>query len=97
MPRSLSAGFPLVIALREDVGRALGAILVEDFDVKADLVSIDGLQLLELDYIDIGELLQPANVVPVVVKSLAFPSHGDRGYAALHAEPAASVVRHSSG
>ena len=91
MPRSLSAGFPLVIALREDVGRALGAILEEDFGVQADLVSIDGLQLLELDYIDIGELLQPSNVVPVVVKSLAFPSHGGRGYAALHAEPASVI------
>jgi ethanolamine utilization protein EutA (predicted chaperonin) len=73
MPRSLSAGFPLVVALREDVGRGLGAILEEDFAVKADLVSIDGLQLLELDYIDVGEVLQPAGVVPVVVKSLAFP------------------------
>jgi ethanolamine utilization protein EutA len=74
MPRSLSANFPLVIALREDVGRAIGAILEEEFDAHADLVSIDGLQLLELDYIDVGELLQPANVVPVVVKSLAFPT-----------------------
>jgi ethanolamine utilization protein EutA len=74
MPRSLSAGFPLVVALLEDVGRALGAILEEEFDVRADLVSIDGLQLLELDYIDVGELIQPANVVPVVVKSLAFPT-----------------------
>jgi ethanolamine utilization protein EutA len=36
-------------------------------------VSIDGLQLLELDYIDVGEVVQPANVVPVVVKSLTFP------------------------
>ncbi|HEY8694888.1 MAG TPA: ethanolamine ammonia-lyase reactivating factor EutA [Chloroflexota bacterium] len=86
MPRSLASGFPLLIALREDVGRALGAILQEDFEVKADLVSIDGLQLLELDYIDIGELLQPANVVPVVVKSLAFPSRAGHDYHALHAE-----------
>ncbi|HEX6513843.1 MAG TPA: ethanolamine ammonia-lyase reactivating factor EutA [Chloroflexota bacterium] len=85
MPRSLAAGFPLVIALREDVGQALGEILEEDFAVHADLVSIDGLQLLELDFIDIGELLQPANVVPVVVKSLAFPSHG-HVYTPLHAE-----------
>ncbi len=75
MPRALSSGFPLVLALREDVGRALGSILVEEFDVHADLVSIDGLQLLELDYIDVGELIQPANVVPVVIKSLAFQSH----------------------
>jgi len=74
MPRTLAGGLPLVLALREDVGRALGCILEEEFDVRTDLVSIDGLQLLELDYIDIGELIQPANVVPVVVKSLAFPN-----------------------
>jgi ethanolamine utilization protein EutA len=48
-------------------------------------VSVDGLQLIELDYIDIGELLQPANVVPVVVKSLAFPTAHGR-MQALHAE-----------
>ena len=36
------------------------------------LVAVDGLQLVELDYVDVGEVLQPANVVPVVVKSLAF-------------------------
>ena len=44
------------------------------------LIAIDGLDLVELDYIDVGELLQPANVVPVVVKSLAFggPNGHDR-------------------
>ena len=38
----------------------------------APLVAIDGLQLVELDYVDVGEVILPANVVPVVVKSLAF-------------------------
>jgi ethanolamine utilization protein EutA len=74
MPQSLKSGQPLVLALHEDAGQALGSILEEEFGVKADLVSIDGLDLMELDYIDVGELIQPANVVPVVVKSLAFPS-----------------------
>jgi len=72
MPRCLSAGFPLVIALDADIGKSLGGILAEDIGVRAPLVAIDGLHLVELDYVDIGELLQPANVVPVVVKSLAF-------------------------
>lgn len=72
LPRSLQAGFPLVIALQEDIGRSLGGILDEEFDVRADLVSVDGLQLRELDYVDVGELIEPAHVVPVVVKSLAF-------------------------
>jgi ethanolamine utilization protein EutA len=77
MPRSIRAGFPLVIALQEDIGRSLGGILTEELGVVADLVSIDGLQLLELDYVDVGEVIEPANAVPVVVKSLAFPVPGD--------------------
>jgi ethanolamine utilization protein EutA len=72
MPRSLAAGFPLVIALDGDIGASLGGILSEELDVRAPMVSIDGLQLVELDYVDVGEVILPANVVPVVVKSLAF-------------------------
>jgi ethanolamine utilization protein EutA len=76
MPRSLAAGFPLVIALDGDIGASLGGILNEELDVISPLISIDGLQLVELDYIDVGEVILPANVVPVVVKSLAFTSSG---------------------
>jgi ethanolamine utilization protein EutA len=72
MPRSLAAGFPLVIALDGDIGASLGGIMFEELEVNSPLVSIDGLQLVELDYVDVGEVIQPANVVPVVVKSLAF-------------------------
>jgi ethanolamine utilization protein EutA len=72
MPLSLAAGFPLVVALDGDIGASLGGILNEELAVTSPLVSIDGLQLVELDYVDVGELIQPANVVPVVVKSLAF-------------------------
>ena len=76
MPRSLAAGFPLVIALDGDVGASLGGILTEELDVRSPMISIDGLQLVELDYVDVGEVILPANVVPVVVKSLAFTSNG---------------------
>ena len=76
MPSSLAAGYPLVVALDRDIGASLGGILYEELHVTSPLISIDGLQLVELDYIDVGELLQPANVVPVVVKSLAFSSNG---------------------
>jgi ethanolamine utilization protein EutA len=76
MPRSLEAGFPLVIALGGDIGASLGGILNEELDVQSPLISIDGLQLVELDYVDVGEIILPANVVPVVVKSLAFSANG---------------------
>ena len=78
MPRSLAAGFPLVIALDGDVGASLGGILKEELDVISPIVSIDGLQLVELDYVDVGEVILPANVVPVVVKSLAFTATASR-------------------
>src|SRR5207302_188999 len=71
-PHALTAGLPLVIALDGDIASSLGGILVEDVGIRVPLVAIDGLQLVELDYVDIGELMQPANVVAVVVKSLAF-------------------------
>ncbi len=34
--------------------------------------ALDGLDVRELDYLDVGAPIQPARVVPVVVKSLAF-------------------------
>jgi ethanolamine utilization protein EutA len=72
MPRALAAGFPLVVALETDIGASLGGILAEELDITSPMISIDGLQLVELDYVDVGEVILPANVVPVVVKSLAF-------------------------
>ena len=37
-----------------------------------EIVSIDGMELQELDYVDVGELITPPGVVPVVIKSLLF-------------------------
>jgi ethanolamine utilization protein EutA (predicted chaperonin) len=36
------------------------------------IVSIDGVQLQDLDFVDVGELISPPGVVPVVIKSLLF-------------------------
>ena len=35
---------------------------------------IDGVELADLDFLDIGEPILPTNVLPVVVKSLLFPT-----------------------
>jgi ethanolamine utilization protein EutA len=43
-----------------------------ELDLKRPIVSIDGVQLKELDFVDVGELLTPPGVVPVVIKSLLF-------------------------
>jgi ethanolamine utilization protein EutA (predicted chaperonin) len=34
------------------------------------------MQLKEFDYVDIGEVIRPTNVVPVVIKSLLFAGTG---------------------
>ncbi|HEX6549014.1 MAG TPA: ethanolamine ammonia-lyase reactivating factor EutA [Candidatus Dormibacteraeota bacterium] len=72
LPRTLAAGVPLVLALDADVGRSLGAVLTEEFAPSAQVIALDGLDVQELDFIDVGNRLEPAGVVPVVVKSLAF-------------------------
>lgn len=73
LPRSIAAGLPLVLVFSGDVGKSVGAILRDDLGLTNDVVSIDGIELRELDFVDIGELLLPAQVVPVVIKSLVFP------------------------
>jgi ethanolamine utilization protein EutA len=67
------AAAPLILMIDRDVGRLLGHILEHELGVTRGVVSIDGLQLREFDYVDIGERVEPSQVVPVVIKSLLFP------------------------
>jgi ethanolamine utilization protein EutA len=55
-----------------DIGRGLGRLLVEELHLDGRLISLDGVQLRELDFVDIGEILDPPGVLPVVIKSLLF-------------------------
>jgi ethanolamine utilization protein EutA len=65
---------PLVVAIDGDVAATLGAILRSELGFKGELITLDGLDLGDLDYIDIGSPQPPSGVVPVIVKSLVFPS-----------------------
>jgi ethanolamine utilization protein EutA len=65
-------GAPLILMIDRDVARLLGHILEQEMGV-AGVISIDGVQLREFDFVDIGELIEPSEVVPVVIKSLLFP------------------------
>jgi ethanolamine utilization protein EutA len=70
-----SAGLPLILMVDRDVGRLLGHLLEHELGVARAVIAIDGIELRELDYVDIGEPIEPAQVVPVVIKSLLFPAH----------------------
>jgi ethanolamine utilization protein EutA len=74
LPKTIAAGHPLVLVFAHDFGKLVGDILREECGVKNNVISIDSVALQEFDYIDIGEMIYPAQVVPVVVKSLVFPT-----------------------
>jgi len=68
----LANGHAIVLLIDGDVGMTLGRILTNEVAPGADVIAIDGVQLKEFDYVDIGTLIQPADVVPVIIKSLLF-------------------------
>jgi ethanolamine utilization protein EutA len=85
-------GDALILLLEGDVASSLGHLLREELSVTAPTVCLDGLELREFDYVDIGSVIEPTGVVPVVIKSLLFGSAGgreSRGHGA-HAIPAAT-------
>ena len=63
---------PLALAIDGDVGQLLGRLLGVELGFARRVISVDGVALAELDFVDIGELLDPPGVVPVVIKSLLF-------------------------
>ncbi len=73
VPNSLAAGAPLILVFTGDFAKLIGETISKDIGVPNPIISIDNLFLQEFDYIDIGEMIYPARVVPVVVKSLLFP------------------------
>jgi ethanolamine utilization protein EutA len=72
MARTLRDGKPLIVMMDGDVGRTLGRILRHELDVASSVISIDGLQSKDFDYVDIGAVIRPTNVVPLIIKSLLF-------------------------
>ncbi|MHB1908512.1 MAG: ethanolamine ammonia-lyase reactivating factor EutA [Nitrososphaerales archaeon] len=73
--KNIANGIPLVLVFDQDVGRSIGALLVEESGGNqfSKIICIDEILLQDFDFIDLGKKIEPAGVVPVTVKSLAFP------------------------
>jgi ethanolamine utilization protein EutA len=71
-------GDTLIVLLEGDVARSLGRLLVHELGLTAPLICLDGLELREFDFVDIGTVIEPTGVVPVVIKSLLFGAAGTR-------------------
>jgi ethanolamine utilization protein EutA len=72
-------GHPIVLVGDSDVGGLIGIHFCEEMKVAAPIVSIDGLELKDFDYIDIGAILDTSGAVAVVIKSLVFPASAGVG------------------
>ena len=85
----LQRGLPLVLVGDGDIGGLVGIHLHSEMHLPQPVVSIDGIVLNEFDFIDIGALLETSGAVPVVIKSLVFPSTAAVGRGAQR--PAAAL------
>ena len=85
----LADDHPLVLAGDGDVGGLMGIHLREEMQLDNQIVSVDGLELKEFDYIDIGTMLPNSGAVPVVIKSLIFPASAAPG---MERQPVPRVV-----
>lgn len=74
MKDSLGVGNPIVLVNDGDVGGLFGIHLKENKQLPNPVISIDGIELQEFDFIDIGTFVPSSGAVPVVIKSLVFPT-----------------------
>jgi ethanolamine utilization protein EutA len=62
-----------------DVAKSLGGILREEIKLDRAVVAIDGIEVGDLDYVDIGKPMGVSEVIPVTVKSLIFAVRSTSG------------------
>ena len=62
----------LIVVVDADIAHSLGAILTEETGLRRPLIVLDGVELADFDFIDVGEYLDPPGVLTVLIKSLLF-------------------------
>ena len=70
--RTIAEEMPLILLIDGDIAMSLGRIIRHEVAPKADVIAIDGVQLKQFDYVDIGSVIEVTNVVPIIIKSLLF-------------------------
>lgn len=67
-------GHPVIMIVRGDIAGLLGIHLRVEEGFLGPIISIDGIEVSNFDFIDIGAVLKSTGSAPVVIKSLIFPS-----------------------
>jgi ethanolamine utilization protein EutA len=72
LARTIARKQPLYLILDGDLAQTLGGVLRDDLGIESEVLVIDGIVLVDFDYIDLGKIRLPSHTVPVTVKSLVF-------------------------
>ena len=56
----------------------LGRLLREELGAACEVIAVEGVHLSEFDFVDVGQVMHPSEVVPMTVKSLLFAGGMDR-------------------
>ena len=72
LSRRIELGRPLYIILDRDVAQTLGTMLRGELGIRSEVLVVDGIMLVDFDYVDLGRIRLPSYTLPVTVKSLLF-------------------------
>lgn len=68
-------GRAVVLVFEADIGMGIGRVIKEEVEPNCNLVSVDEIMLQDFNFIDIGKPTPGEAFIPVVIKSLVFPTH----------------------
>src|SRR5262249_24289217 len=60
LPTTIRSGRPIYLVFDRDLAGLVGTILKNDFEIKNDVIAIDGVVLHDFDFIDLGKTLEPS-------------------------------------
>jgi ethanolamine utilization protein EutA len=72
--RSQDGGSPIVLVSEDDIGRLIGSHLAAECVPDRTVISVDCVETGDFAFVDIGRPVTGSASVPVVIKSLVFPS-----------------------
>jgi ethanolamine utilization protein EutA len=86
----IAKGKPVVLVGEADCAGLIGIHCQEERHFGVPVISVDGVTLTELNFVDIGEMLETSGAVPVVIKSLVFPVSNSLGKSGFLIESASN-------
>ena len=78
LPKTIAQRMPLTLLFDTDIGGAVGILLTKELVPGHDVVSVDEVQVTDLDFVDLAEEREDVRAVPVIVKSLVFTTPRER-------------------